>query len=110
MSVKIPAQHAVIPREKLTLYLLAFRAKSDKSALLARAGFTQDNPEALENAIRQHLAKHEAGEDRRDEYGRFYRVEGDLVGVNGVRLKVVTVWVAPANQPDTYRFITLKPG
>ena len=45
--MRIPSD-ASIPREKLTHYLLVHRAKNDKSQFLARAGFTQANPDALE--------------------------------------------------------------
>jgi hypothetical protein len=41
---------ALIPREKLTKYLLVFQPENDKSKFLAQAGFTLDNPDALEAA------------------------------------------------------------
>jgi hypothetical protein len=41
----------LIPREKLTAYLLVPQTKNDKSRFLAQAGFTQANPDALEAAI-----------------------------------------------------------
>jgi len=72
----IPAT-AVIPTEKLTAYLLVHRRKSDKSQYLARAGFTAANPTDLEQALRQLIAKNEAIQDRHDEYGAFFRVEGE---------------------------------
>ena len=43
-------------------------------------------------------------------YGEFYRVTGDLVGLNGRRLSVVTIWIALTNTPASYRFVTLKPA
>ena len=42
--MKIPSD-AVIPRDKLTKYLLVFQPENDKSQFLAQAGFTQDNSE-----------------------------------------------------------------
>jgi hypothetical protein len=74
------AAHAVIPRDKLTGYLLVFRPKSDKSTFLAQAGFTSANPDRLEQAIRELLTKHEAVKDQVNVYGVFYRVEGELIG------------------------------
>lgn len=48
--MKIP-DDAIIPDEKLTQYLLVYKAKNDKSQFLAQAGFTLDNPDQLKAAI-----------------------------------------------------------
>jgi hypothetical protein len=105
--VKIPS-NALIPGEKLTSYLLVYKARNDKSKFLAKAGFTQENPEALKAAIRSLAESSQAIEDEVNEYGRFYRVEGDLPGANGVVLPVVTIWLE--RQVDSkFQFITLKP-
>lgn len=99
---------AIIPNEKITRYLLVLQARNDKSKFLARAGFTLKNPEELINAIRLLVEKEEAIEDRRNEYGVFYQVTGELVGVNGVNLSVTTVWLF--RQIDQkFQFVTLKP-
>ncbi|MBZ0285649.1 MAG: hypothetical protein K8L97_33265 [Anaerolineae bacterium] len=105
--MKIPPD-AQIPEIKLTRYLLVFKELDDKSKFLAQAGFTSNNPDALEAAIREHLSRDEALLDRSDEHGQFYRVEGTLNGTNGHILNVITVWVR--EYPKTpFRFITLKP-
>ncbi len=105
--VKIP-NNAIIPREKLTLYLLIPQRKNDKSGFLAQVGFTQENPDLLEQAIRKLIAENEAIVDRQNEYGIFYRVQGDLHGPTGILL-AVTVWIQLTNDND-YRFVTLKPA
>ena len=105
--MKLPAD-AVIPRAKLTAYLLAPKDKNDKSKFLAQVGFTQGNPDALEAAIRRLIRENDAVQDREDEYGTFYRVIGVLYGVTG-DLDVITVWIYGAKD-STYRFITLKPN
>jgi hypothetical protein len=105
--VKIP-DDAIIPREKLTHYLLIPRRKNDKSRFLAQVGFTQDNPDLLEQAIRQMIAENEAILDRQNEYGMFYRVEGDLYGPEGI-LSTVTIWIQ-LTKDNHYRFVTLKPA
>lgn len=104
--MKLP-EDVVIPREKLTAYLLVPQTKNDKSKFLAQAGFTQENPDALEAAIRRLIREHDAVQDREDEYGVFYRVTGTLVGITG-DLNVVTVWIYGV-KAGSYRFITLKP-
>ena len=97
----------VIPREKLTAYLLVPRDSDDKSKFLAQAGFTQENPDDLEAALRQLITESDAIADRTDAYGTFYRVIGALHGPLK-SLSVVTVWLH-VTADDIYRFITLKP-
>lgn len=103
--MKIP-HDAVIAREKLTQYLLVPRQRNDKSGFLSQAGFTQANPDLLEQAIRRLIREQEAVSDREDEYGQFFRVEGVLVGPSGA-LNTVTIWIETVQ--GEYRFVTLKP-
>ena len=49
--MKLPADAYIDPR-KITDYLLRMLEDSDKSAFLARAGYTEENPEALMSDIR----------------------------------------------------------
>lgn len=105
--MRVP-EDLIIPDDKITRYLLVQKARNDKSKFLAQAGFTQENPEALKTAIQTQALAAEAVEDRSNEYGTFYQVEGDLVGANGVRLLVITVWLQ--KQIDSkFQFVTLKP-
>lgn len=99
---------AIIPEEKLTRYLLIPKPQDDKSKFLAQAGFTQDNPADLLLAIRLLAESVEAAEDRDNEYGIFYRLEGELQGVNGRNLSVVTIWLR-WHLDGKFRFVTLKP-
>ncbi|MGH9851766.1 MAG: DUF6883 domain-containing protein [Blastocatellia bacterium] len=105
--MKIP-DDAIISDDKLTRYLLVHKARNDKSKFLARAGFTQQNPGALLAAIRSLIGMVEAVEDRTDEYGTFYRVEGELIGVNSVNLSVATIWLR-RKLDGKFQFITLIP-
>ena len=105
--MKIP-HDAIIPDTKLTRYLLVPREQDDKSKFLARAGFTLDNPEQLKAAIRQLADTLEAVEDRSNEYGTFYRVEGQLIGINDTNLSVTTIWLM-RKVDSQFQFITLIP-
>ncbi len=105
--MKIPAD-AKIPFEKISNYLLVARELDDKSKLLARAGFTQENPDLLLRAIRELAAGAEAVEDRTNEYGVVLRAEGELRGPNGRSLTVVTIWIR-WHADGLVRFVTLKP-
>jgi hypothetical protein len=104
--VKIPSD-AIIPEEKLTRYLLLPRVKDDKSKFLAQAGFTLANWRELLAAMRRLTESAEAVEDGNNEYGDFYRLEGELEGPNG-HLVVVMIWLR-WHQDGTFHFITLKP-
>ena len=105
--MKIPPD-AVIPEEKLTHYLLMRRERNDKSQYLERAGFLPDHPAILESAIRQLTTDAEAVEDGVNEYGVFYRVEGNLVGPDGQLLPVMLIWLQ-WQVDGRFRFVTLKP-
>ena len=105
--MRIPPD-AIIPMEKLTSYLLVLREWDDKSKFLAQAGFTRENPHWLLTSIRELAASVEAEEDRANEYGEFLRAEGDLVGPDGRRLSVVTIWLR-WGLDGRVRFVTLKP-
>jgi hypothetical protein len=76
-------------------------------ASLAKAGFTIENPDALEVAIRQLLKTNESIFDGQNDYGAFYTVSGPLNGPAGV-LSVVTVWIL-LETSGVYKFVTLKP-
>lgn len=105
--MRIPTD-AIIPDDKLTRYLLVYKTRNDKSIFLAQAGFTQENPEALRAGIQAVVESGEAVEDRTNEYGTFYQVEGELIGNNGVNLSVTTIWLQ--RQIDCkFQFVTLKP-
>jgi hypothetical protein len=104
--MKLPPD-VIIPREKLTAYLLVFQPDSNKSQFLAQAGFTQANPDAREAALRELIATHDAMLERHDQYGVFYRVEGILKGVTR-DLPIVTIWMLRTKE-NVYRFVTLKP-
>ncbi|WP_446352256.1 DUF6883 domain-containing protein [Coleofasciculus sp. A1-SPW-01] len=100
---------AIIPDTKLTRYLLVKREQDDKSNFLAQAGFTRDNPDQLKSAIRQLADTVKAVEDRSNEYGTFYRVKGQLMGVNNTNLEVITVWLN-RKIDNQFQFITLIPN
>ena len=105
--MKLP-EPVIIPDEKLTKYLLVYREQSDKSKFLLQAGFTPENSEQLKNSILQLVLTTEAIVDRTNEYGTFYRVEGEITGINNKNLAVVTIWLKRKVDNQT-QFITLKP-
>ena len=105
-GVRIPSD-ALIAEEKLTKYLLVRREWDDKSGFLQLGGFTLDNWQELRDAIRRLASDVDAFEDGDNEYGTFYRIEGELVGPSA-SLAVVLVWMRRSVDNQVY-FVTLKP-
>ncbi len=98
---------AHVPPEKLRDYLLRPRATDDKSQFLARAGFGRSDWRLLRQAIRELAATAESTEDGKNEYGRFWRSGGRLVGPSGT-VEVVLVWLE-WEVDGSFHFVTLKP-
>lgn len=105
--MKLP-ENVIIPDAKITQYLLVFREQDDKSKFLAKGGFNLNNSEQLKSAIYQLIKTNEAIEDFTNEYGTFYQVTGELIGVNGQNLLVITIWLK-RKVDNQIQFITLKP-
>ena len=105
--MKLPV-NLVIPDEKLTSYLLVPRIWNDKSKFLSQAGFTSTNPGSLKKELATLAQKAEAVEDGVNEYGIFYRIDGELTGPNGRSLPVTAIWMRRETD-GVVCFITLKP-
>jgi len=99
---------AVIPEAKLTKYLLVRKPKDDKSGFLAQSGYTLDNWQQLERDLRSILTN-EATLDKETTFGNIYKIQGVLVGPNGVSLRVATYWIVDSLSNET-RFVTLLPN
>jgi hypothetical protein len=89
--MKLSAQAVIDPR-KITDYLLRPLEDSDKSAFLARAGYTEDNPEVLLSDIRHQLLPLDAVDLGPFAFGRKYEITGTLTGPTGRSLRVRSIW------------------
>lgn len=72
-----------IAMEKLTRYLLKPQARGDKSAFLALAGYTLDQPETLLNDLRQQVLSEQADQIETTAYGVLYQIQAQLTGPSG---------------------------
>ncbi|MBM4044163.1 MAG: hypothetical protein FJ279_03545 [Planctomycetes bacterium] len=106
--MKLPA-NAVIAREKVTRYLLVPQPRGDKSAFLALAGYTLDDPDQLLTDLRQQILPLDARPVERNKFGQLYEIAGPLRGPNGVTVRVRTIWMTEHLTGGT-KFITLVPG
>ncbi len=105
--MKLPAD-SLIPFEKLTRYLLVPLARADKSAFLARAGYTLETAERLEQDLRSQILPLDATPAGRNQFGQYYEIRGVLQGPNGLVLRVKTIWMRE-HLSEVTRFITLLP-
>jgi hypothetical protein len=80
--VKVPA-NTIIPREKVTGYLLVPQARGDKSAFLELAGYTPESADLLLRDLRGQLLL-DATPTKSNKFGQYYEIRGDLTGPNGV--------------------------
>lgn len=98
---------ALIAEGKLRRYLLAQRAKNDKSAFFAGAGYTQSNWRQLADDIRQQLLPLDAEPSRQSKYGDLYTIRGRLRGPNGSILR--TLSVSKVERRGITRLVTIYP-
>lgn len=105
--MKLPPD-SLIATEKLTHYLLVRQEVSDKSAFLARGGYTLENAERLMHDLRSQVLDQEAVRLESNFYGQLYVIRTDLTGPSGRVLRVRTIWMTEHLSGIT-KFITLIP-
>ena len=105
--MKLPAT-TIIPREKVTRYLLIPQARGDKSAFLGRAGYTLESAGQLLHDLRAQLLPLDAAAGKSNKFGQYYEVRGSLTGPNGVTLAVRAIWMTEHLSGVT-KFVTLLP-
>jgi hypothetical protein len=105
--VKLPAD-TLIAREKVIRYLLVRQARGDKSAFLARAGYTSANPEQLLHDLQTQLLSQEAVLLQRTKFGEFYEIRASVTGPNRTVLRIRSIWMKEHLSGVT-KFITLVP-
>lgn len=97
-----------IDDRKLTHYLLIFRNKDDKSNYLRLAGYDLSNWQILKQDLLTLANMGEAEFERRDGYGIYFSVTGQLISTNNRLLRVKTIWMRDTDEEIT-KFITLYP-
>lgn len=105
--MKLPAD-AIIAPDKLTRYLLVRQTRGDKSAFLARGGYTLEKADQLLLDLRTQLLPLDATPLPSTEFGQFYEIRGPLFGPNGVTLHIRSIWMKE-NLSGVAKFITLIP-
>jgi hypothetical protein len=98
-----------IAREKISHYLLVWQSEDDKSAFLAKGGYSPFNPDSLLQALTKLGKEGEARWSGWNRFGFFCEVRGVLSGIaGGKRLEVRTIWMTDHLSGNT-KFVTLIP-
>jgi hypothetical protein len=105
--MKLPPD-TLIARRKISDYLLVARLEDDKSAFLARAGYTSETADRLAADLRTQLLPLKAKMLERGEYGTKYEIRGKLTGPNGKTLRIVSIWMIEDAGGES-KFVTLYP-
>lgn len=99
-------QDATISEEKLVNYLLVLLPKDDKSQFLAQAGYRLDNWQQLLQDLRSQVLSQPAEFAATVRYGKKYKIRANLTGPNGVKIRVLTIWMVTHGKA---KFVTLVP-
>lgn len=100
--------NTTIAEDKLTRYLLLPQARGDKSAFMAKAGYTLENTDQLLRDLRTQILPLEAVALESNTFGRYYEIRGTLIGPNGAALALRTIWMTEHLSSVT-KFVTLVP-
>jgi hypothetical protein len=109
--MKLPnLETAVVPPAKITDYLLSETHPDGrhKARFFPGFGFSFDNRQALEHAVRQHISDHEVAKVEPSAFGARYVVEGIMTAPDGRSPLVRTVWFI-RHEGESPQFVTAYP-
>jgi hypothetical protein len=110
-AVKLPnASNALVERNKITDYLLAFDHPegAGKAAFFTQFGFAAANWEILAQALKVHAGTHPVSSTSATKYGTKCRVDGAVNCPDGRSPFIRTVWIIDAGT-DVPRLVTAHP-
>lgn len=103
--MKLPnIKNAVVPKAKITEYLLslAHRDGRSKAMFFTRFGFSSKDWEALANALIRHAEEHEIAKAEATPFGVRYVIEGALTAPDGRTPSVRVVWFISTDDTEPY--------
>ena len=109
--MKLPNhEHALVPEQKITTYLLSFvhRDGRSKALFFTLFGFSANEWTVLAAALQRHAADHNVSEITETPFGTSYTVEGWLVAPDG-RMPFVRVVCFIETGEATPRLVTAYP-
>jgi hypothetical protein len=109
--MKLPnKEFAIINKEKLTNYLLAFehRVGRSKAEFFTSFGFNGYSWEILRASLLEHASKNAIKTEQNTDFGARYTIEGIIETPDGRNPVIRTVWFI-RNGEDIPRFVTAYP-
>lgn len=107
ITMRLPTD-TIIAESKLKFYLLTWRASDDKSVWLAKAGYSLENWQDLEQDLRHLISSHDAKLFETTRFGKMYEIKTVLSGPNGKSLRIRSYWMTESATGLT-KFITMFP-
>jgi len=102
--MKLSESQIIVPKEKITDYLLVNKRKNDKSFFLLELGYSVNNYQELINDIKLIAVTGDVSLSRESEFGNLYKINGPLKNT-----LVVTIWIEQITY-NAFRFVTLYPA
>lgn len=109
--MKLPySKNIVIPKEKLTKYILSetHPVGSSKARLFRELGFDETNLDTLKQSLSKVAKTGEVKEVRELSYGINYAINGTIETPSGKTIRVTTVWFIKTGR-KTPSFVTTYP-
>ena len=110
--MKLPnLERALIDERKLRDYILspAHPVGRFKATFFYSLGYRRERWEELERDLREQHLSLDVAEVEETLYGRKYKIEGPLVGPNGKKARVMSIWIVRKGE-DFPRFVTAYPA
>lgn len=109
--MKLPnAEKAIVPKEKITEYLLnpGHPVGRSKALFFMRFGFAREAWEILASALMSHASENEVQNTGTTIYGTRYELHGPLLAPDGTVLNILTAWYINEGT-DVPRLVTAYP-
>ena len=109
--MKLPCvEKAVVPKEKITEYLLSPEHWSgkEKAAFFMRYGFHPNEWRGLADALMEHAAENDIENVEKTYFGKKYIIEGEIATPSGRRPVIRAVWFIEKGE-SIARFVTAYP-
>lgn len=101
--MELSENQIIVPKEKITDYLLMPKKQNDKLFFLTKLGYSSHTYQDLINDIKSIAVTGEIVLSRESEYGNLYKINGLLKDT-----MIVTIWIEQISY-NTFRFVTLYP-
>lgn len=102
--------NAIIPKEKLTDYLLSetHPVERSKAHYFSSLGYSEDNIAEFSNGLLEIAHENDIAETIDIEFGTKYIVKGNLRTPRAEQVEVITIWIIERGS-DVPRFVTAYP-